>query len=46
MVSAVSLVGALTLAWNPSRGRRLAALLVAFAVGGLYGDASSPLASP
>lgn len=38
-VSAVSLVGALTLAWEPNRVRRIAAHLVAFAVGGLYGDA-------
>lgn len=38
-VSVVSLTGAIALAWQPERARRVAERLVAFAVGALYGDA-------
>jgi zinc and cadmium transporter len=39
LVSLVSLVGAVTLAWNPRRLHRTVLSLVSFAVGGLLGDA-------
>jgi len=39
LVSAVSLVGVVTLSWNEARLNRVAGYLVALAVGGLYGDA-------
>lgn len=38
-VSAVSLVGVVTLSWDEARLNRVASNLVALAVGGLYGDA-------
>ncbi len=38
-VSAISLIGVITLGWAPDRIRRVSNLLVSFAVGGLLGDA-------
>jgi len=39
LVSAISLVGILSLLWHNDRPKKIALLLVSFAVGGLFGDA-------